>query len=197
MEIRKKKIMGVPVLALAVFGLVFGAGVIGALYWSSQEVTHTVSVEGWIDATTNFAWIDLEDTPDWTTLEGRTVDLLLETGGAYILRVVSSGSNAEDCYATITITCPGSSTATVNANVLEVIDGVKGTSETLVEGMAYDGSQSVQVLMNSDADWFYSSTYGPGGSVKVLYFVIYLDVDPNLGIGDHVFSATVGLADSL
>lgn len=198
MGIRDKKLLGVPLTAILIFAVIFAGGIYAALYWTSPDITWNVGIPGWVGACTNFDWSDLADNPTYETLESRCVQELIPNGGDFLLRIVSEGANAQDCYATLNITCPGTSTATAQLAVVEVVNGVLGGGVILEADMATDGSQSVKVVKNGDDDWFYTSTYGDSSSrVKVMYFIITLNVDPGLPIGTHAFSCSVGLSDSI
>ena len=198
MRIRDRKLFGIPLTAILIVAAIFAGGIYAALYWTSPDITWSVGISGWIDACTNFDWSDLADNPTYATLESRCVQELIPNGGNYILRIASEGANAQDCYATLNIVCPGESTATAKLAVVEVVNGILGAGVILEENVATDGSQSVKVVKNGDDNWFYTSTYGGSSSrVKVIYFIITLNVAPGLPIGTHVFLCSVGLSDSL
>lgn len=52
MGIRDRKLLGVPLTAILIFGMVFAGAVIGSYYWSSDTLSYTITVSGQILAKT-------------------------------------------------------------------------------------------------------------------------------------------------
>lgn len=190
----KKKISPLATIILAT--VIFSAGLgLAAWYWS-RTLTYTMSIEGTIIATTNFAPEDLIGITTYTELETASVTEILEfQGHKHIIRVASGGGNPSDVYVTLEVTLPGSSICIAEVACAPFTNGVIGTGSGLVP-IVTDGTESYQIIYNSNPTWFLESDYA-NGVVNVVYFILDITWDPSLPIGTHDVTATVQIGDTL
>lgn len=191
-EISKKKMS--PLVAIILGAIVFSAGLGLATWYWSQTLTYTMTIEGQIEACTNFRNEDVETATTYAELEVACVAEIF-FGGKHLIQVAANGGNTANVYASLELSLPGSTTATATINTLQYIDGSWGSAQVLGP-IATDGTQSVQVTHNEEpATWFLESDY-PTGKVNILYFMIVINWDPSLPIGEHTVTAIVRLGDS-
>jgi len=192
MELKIKKIS--PLVILTIVCLAVG-GAIAAMYWSSDPLTHTVTVTGWLTATTNFDVDDLVGITSFAALDALGTNALIKENGNFMVRVAVEDTNAQDCYATLDMTLPSGVTATADYGRFIYENGLEIGG--LMIGPITIG-ESFQVY-DSVPTWLYQSDYAIG-SIRVLVFEITLSGMggiSTLGPGDYVISAIVSLGDNL
>lgn len=185
-----------PLIALILITALCG-GALAAWYWTSQTVTHTITVEGWITGVTNFMWADLEDGPSYDALSNRTIGTLWESPtipGTYNQLLLVDGTNAETLFMKLNMVVPSGASATAHVYLQEYVVGTGYLAPTDLGTIAVDGSQSLQLIRNSTPLWASTQVYGTN------YHVIkisYTFDQGTLGIGSWPFEITVSLGDDL
>lgn len=189
-----KKIRKIPLAVLITVALLVG-GALGAWYLSLTTITHTISVEGSIDACTSFLWTDLADKPAFSTLETRCTATLFESAGTYNQLILVDSSNTDDLYLKVDAVVPSGASMTAEVFVQTYTVGSGYDAGTSLGTIAVDGSESVQIISASDPLWAIDNDYDTGvyHCIKVRYGFD----QGSLGIGDHDFDITVSLGDSL
>ena len=188
----KTKITLVIIILLA--SVLTATYALSAWYWS-KTLTHSITIEGTVTATSNFDYADLADSPNYQTLTDRCVDSLLPLGGIYYARLVASDSNLEACYLNINVTGPVGCVVTAEVCAGDYQNGGFNSGEVLASGVACDGSNLVKLLRNGDDKWFYKSDYSAG-----IYHMVYIRFNfgtSGLSPGTYVFSVKLELGDGL
>ena len=182
--------------AIILGAIIFSGLGLATWYWTSQTLTYTMTIEGAIVATTNWHNSDLADITTYAEIETASVAEIFPFGNNYIIRVCAEGGNVASVYTKLELTLPGSTTATASVFSVPFVNGVIGNGQNLGT-IATDGSESVKIVYGANGDdWFLKSNYA-AGQVRAIYFMIDINWDTSLGIGDHDVIAIVSLGDSL
>jgi len=169
--------------------------VIGSWYWTSQTITHTITVSGSIDATTNFNPLTaLTDGETWTPYgDIVTIDTLIEgTGiglpvGHYMFLVVDT-ANTNTLTLQVNVDCTPSVTCEVALQGI-TLAGLFGGAVDLGE-IATDGSEAVTLTDGLDPLWLLHSTTSQ--RVLRLRFVF---ASGGLGVGEYPVEVVVSLGN--
>ena len=154
-----------------------------------------MTIQGTITATTNWQNSDLIDTTSYAEIEAASVPKIFAFGDNYIIRVCAESGNTADTYTKLELTLPGTTTATATIHSAPYTNGVLNNGQTLGP-IATDGSESIKIVYGANGDdWFLNSDYA-AGQVHAIYFMIDINWDTTLGVGDHQITAIVSLGDS-
>lgn len=182
-------------LALATLILLPVGYVVGSWYWTSQTITHTLTVEGSITAKTNFNPLtELTDGTTWTPYgEVSTMDGLIDgavlglPAGQYMFILVDS-ANTETLTVRVSVICvPSVSCEVVMQGI--TLAGEFGGVVSLGE-IATDGSESVVLTDGLDPLWLIHST--TSRRVLRLRFVFGTN---GLAVGSYPVEVVVSLGD--
>lgn len=192
MDIRDKKMFGVPLSAILVFGVIFAGGVIASWYWSSDPFTFTISVSGQILAKT------VNTTPGRAdpTISFADHPAITEFYGANPSKVelVVGNTNVLDLMLKIDVTAPTGVVVTCAAEMVHV-NGVGGLVADKTSWAVPTDGTPIDLECLGDPLWLAG---GWGEAVRYCRLSFTFDTSgATLGIGDHDVDIVMSLGDTL
>lgn len=192
MGIRDKKMFGVPLTAILVFGLVFAGGVIASWYWSSEPFTFTISVSGQILAKT------VNTTPGRTTptisfADHPSIGTFYGTNPARVDLIVGQ-TNTLDLTLKLDVTAPTGVIITCTAELVHV-NGAGGLVADKASWAVPTDGMPIDLECLGDPLWLAG---GWGEAVRYCRLAFTFDTSgATLGIGDHDISVVMSFGDTL
>jgi len=195
-----------PLTIILILCIGFGGVVIGIWYWTSDTMTMTVSVTGYLDAKANVnpltawdgltqvAYADLVEEPGF--FDGSQVEL--EAGTKYIF-VRLGPTNAQRFYTKVNAARPAGMSVSCNVSIVDRRDIGEypiATHWHRLGPIALDGSQSMQLInINGDPDPLYMLKE-PADHMRYALYVFTVKKGA-LPPGDHTLSVEISVGDDL